>query len=135
MTQESPFFIRAFRTPVDPERLRSVRESIIQHALQAGLEKERAWDLASVADELLCNVDEHSGAAWMELSLERGPEGIRMRLNDDGREFDLKGAMQAAGEPSGRRDRGLGLFVVRQLVKSVERRRMADGANETLLHF
>jgi anti-sigma regulatory factor (Ser/Thr protein kinase) len=135
MVAESPFFVRAFRAPVDPERLRSVRESIVQHALDAGLPQTKAWDLASAADELLCNIDEHSGAGWMEISLEHGPNGTKMRLNDDGRDFDLAVAAEGADAPTGRRDRGLGLFVVKQLASSIQRRRLADGANETLLMF
>lgn len=135
MASGTPFFVRAFRSPVDPERLRSVRESIVQHALGIGLPQERAWDVASAADELLCNIDEHSGAAWMEISLEQGPSGPQLRLNDDGRDFDLSGAARDAAEPAGHRERGLGLYVVRQLARSIEHRRLPDGANETVLHF
>lgn len=135
MVAETPFFVRAFRSPVDPERLRSVRESIVTHALEKGLSRERAWDLAAAADELLCNIDEHSGAGWIEISLEADGDRTLLRVNDDGRDFDLPGAAQKAGPPTGKRERGLGLFVVKSLARSIEHRRLQDGANETLLHF
>lgn len=127
--------MRAFRAPVDPERLRSVRESIVDQALQKGLAKERAWGLAAAADELLCNIDEHSGAAWIEISLESQGEATVLRVNDDGRHFDLGQAAGAALQPSGKRERGLGLYLVKSLARSIQHRRLDDGANETLLQF
>lgn len=135
MVAETPFFVRAFRSPADPDRLRAVREGIVTHALEQGLPRERAWDLASAADELLCNIDEHSGAAWIEVSLETKGDSVLMRVNDDGRDFDLSAAAAEAAAPGGHRERGLGLFVVRSLARSIEHRRLQDGANETLLHF
>lgn len=135
MVAETPFFVRAFRSPVDPERLRSVRESIVTHALEKGLAKERAWDLAAAADELLCNIDEHSGAAWIEISLEKDGDKTLMRVNDDGRSFDVDQAVAKAAAPTGKRERGLGLFLVKSLAHSIEHRRLTDGANETLLQF
>lgn len=135
MVAETPFFVRAFRSPVDPDRLRAVRESIVTHALEKGLAKERAWDLAAAADELLCNIDEHSGAAWIEISLENDGERTLLRVNDDGRDFDLPAAAEKAAAPTGKRERGLGLFVVKSLARTIEHRRLKDGANETLLQF
>lgn len=135
MVQEVPFFVRAFRSPVDPERLRSVRESIVTHALEKGLEQEKAWGLAAAADELLCNIDEFSGAAWIEISLEAHGDQTLLRVNDDGRKFDLGGAAVDASTPTGKQERGLGLFLVKSLARAIEHRRLDDGANETLLHF
>jgi anti-sigma regulatory factor (Ser/Thr protein kinase) len=120
---------------VDPERLRTVRESIVLHALERGLPKERAWDMAAAADELLTNIDEHSGAAWIEISLEQEGERTLLRVNDDGREFDVEAAVNARTAPNNHRMRGLGLFVVRTVAQSVQHRRLDDGANETLLSF
>lgn len=135
MVAETPFFVRAFRSPVDPERLRSVRESIVTHALEKGLAKERAWDLAAAADELLCNIDEHSGAAWIEISLENDGDTTTLRVNDDGRDFDVDAAAERSQSPTGKRERGLGLYLVKSLARRIEHRRLADGANETVLQF
>jgi anti-sigma regulatory factor (Ser/Thr protein kinase) len=132
---ETPFFVRAFRSPVDPDRLRAVREGIVTHALKQGIPQERAWDLASAADELLCNIDEHGGAAWIEVSVERTADGALLRVNDDGRSFDVVSAAARAQGPLGRQERGLGLYVVQSLARSIEHRRLEDGANETLLHL
>lgn len=138
MVAEMPFFVRAFRSPVDPERLRSVREGIVQHALERGLSRERAWDLASAADELLCNIDEHAAAAWMEVSVEMGEDGPLLRISDDGRPFDLNAAVEGAADkvkPGRWKERGLGLLVVSRLARSIQHRRSDDGANETVLSF
>jgi len=135
LTDRSPFFVRAFRSPVDPARLRTVRESIVLHAIERGLPQERAWEMAAAADELLCNIDEHSGAAWIEISLEQDGEHTLMRVNDDGRDFDLAGAVAAMMAPNNHRERGLGLFVVKSFARSVQHRRLEDGANETVLSF
>lgn len=135
MTAESPFFVRAFRSPVDPDRLRTVREGIVVHAIEHGLPKELAWDIAAAADELLCNIDEHGGAAWIEISLEQDGNETIMRLNDDGRDFDLNAAVEAISLPNTKRERGLGLFVVKSVARSIQHRRLEDGANETRLSF
>jgi anti-sigma regulatory factor (Ser/Thr protein kinase) len=137
MVDALPFFVRAFRSPVDPDRLRLVRENIVAHALEKGLPQTQAWDLASAADELLCNIDEHSGAAWMEVAVELGEDGPRLRISDDGRPFNVQAATLAAADslPRGGRDRGLGLVVVARMARSVEHRRLDDGANETVLSF
>lgn len=135
MTLEQPFFVRAFRSPVDPDRLRTVRESIVTHVIERGLPKERAWDMAAAADELLTNIDEHAGAAWIEISLEQAGERTILRINDDGRAFDVEKAVGAIVEPNNHRERGLGLFVVKSMAQSVQHRRLDDGANETLLSF
>jgi anti-sigma regulatory factor (Ser/Thr protein kinase) len=120
---------------VDPDRLRTVRESIVLHAVERGLPQERAWDMAAAADELLCNIDEHAGAAWIEISLEQEGERTLMRVNDDGREFDVASAISGIQAPNNHRERGLGLFVVKSVTHSVKHRRLEDGANETLLSF
>ena len=135
MTVEQPFFVRAFRSPVDPDRLRTVRESIVMHAIEKGLPKERAWDMAAAADELLCNIDEHAGAAWIEISLEQAGNETLLRINDDGRYFDLNAAVDAITVPNNHRERGLGLYVVKSMARSFRHRRLEDGANETLLSF
>jgi anti-sigma regulatory factor (Ser/Thr protein kinase) len=132
---EQPFFVRAFRSPVDPDRLRTVRESIVTHVIERGLPKERAWDMAAAADELLTNIDEHAGAAWIEISLEQAGEQTLLRINDDGRAFNVQAAVEGIVAPNNHRERGLGLFVVKSMAQSVQHRRLDDGANETLLSF
>jgi anti-sigma regulatory factor (Ser/Thr protein kinase) len=135
LTLEQPFFVRAFRSPVDPDRLRTVRESIVTHVIERGLPKERAWDMAAAADELLTNIDEHAGAAWIEISLEDAGELTLLRINDDGRPFDVGAAIASISAPNNHRERGMGLYVVKSMAQSVQHRRLEDGANETLLSF
>lgn len=135
MVAAGPFFVRAFRSPVDPDRLRAVREGIVAQALARGMPSSRAWDLAAVADELLCNIEEHAGAGWIEISLEEDGGGTLLRLNDDGRDFDVAAAVVQAPGPEGRRERGLGLHLVRSVARVVRHRRTDQGANETLVHL
>jgi len=136
MTAAVPFFVRAFRAPVTPARLRSVREGLLQEALAQGIPEPKAWDLAAAADELLCNIEEHSNARWMEISAETGEDGETvLRICDDGRAFDVTQAVGKAPGPSGWRERHLGLWMVKRLANAMESRRSDDGANEILIRF
>lgn len=136
MAPAVPFFVRAFRAPVTPARLRSVREGLLQEALNQGIVEEKAWNLVAAADEILCNIEEHSNARWMEISAERSDEGEAvLRICDDGHDFDISKAAAKAPGPSGWRERHLGLWMVKRLASAMESRRSPEGANEILIRF
>jgi anti-sigma regulatory factor (Ser/Thr protein kinase) len=136
MAPSSPFFVRAFRAPVTPARLRSVRDGLLQEALARGVPEPKAWDLFAAADELLCNIEEHSNARWMEISAEQGDDGEAvLRIVDDGRDFDVSKASIKAPGPSGWRERHLGLWMVARLARAMESRRSPEGGNEILIRF
>ncbi len=56
--------------------------------------------LYRIAQEALQNVEKHAGASRVRLVLERGPEGVRLVVEDDGRGFDPDTLTQAEAGPS-----------------------------------
>jgi len=136
MAPAVPIFVRAFRAPVTPARLRAVREALLAEAMVHGFSQELAWSLSAAADELLCNIEEHGTAGWMEISVEMGEHGAPLlRICDDGGLFDTAAAALKAPGPAPHRERRLGLWMVQQFAGRVEHRRLPGGANETLLTF
>lgn len=117
--------------------MRNLRGSLLAYALDSGLEKEEAWRLAAVADELVSNLEEHGNADWLQVSAElpHDHEPLRLRLLDNSHGFNLVLAAAVAEEPDGLRERGLGLFMVRQATRSLWQGHTSKGENETVLEF
>ena len=84
-----------------------------------GVPAEVATPLSLVLAELLQNAVEHAAPSYVEVSLARGPGGLRVTVTDDGR-----------GLPEGYEDR-LGLQIVRTLVESELRGTLALAAGES----
>ena len=131
------FFVESLHPPLGAEGVRDLRDSLLEKALQAGVTEEQAWKLAAAADELVCNLEEHGNAGSLGLSAEltEGHEPLRLRIRDNGQGFNLVRAAAMAEGPTGRQERGLGLWMVRQATRSLSQERTAAGENETVLEF
>lgn len=79
------------------------------------LDDEQRTVLFRVAQEAIANVARHATSSRLEVTIEKLTDGIGMKIKDDGKSFDVKGAMQVRG---GKR---LGLLGMR------ERLEMAGG--------
>lgn len=82
----------------------------------SGLERldiSRRTVLYRVAQEALSNVARHAGATRVDLSIERLPAGLRMKIQDDGASFDVERALD------GRGSNRLGLLGMRERVEMV----------------
>lgn len=82
----------------------------------SGLERldiSRRTVLYRVAQEALSNVARHAGATRVDLSIERLPAGLRMKIQDDGASFDVERALD------GRGSKRLGLLGMRERVEMV----------------
>jgi len=75
-----------------------------------GLPDAGATALFRFAQEALGNVERHAEATNVQLSLQTLPEGVRLRITDDGRGFDVEGVQRSARQ-------GLGLTHLRERVE------------------
>ena len=99
-------------------------------AASQGVSQELRPQLELVVEELCTNVMEHSGAAWLELSLACEQGRVWVRINDNGRPFDVLEGMQGSRfDLSKVEDRHLGLYMVEQLTRTIRRSRDAQGIN------
>jgi signal transduction histidine kinase len=82
----------------------------------AGVEKldnHRRTTLYRVAQEALTNVARHAQASVVELSIDKLPNGIGMKIKDDGRSFQVDRVLQA------KKNKRLGLLGMRERVEMV----------------
>jgi PAS domain S-box-containing protein len=77
------------------------------------LETDRRTVLFRVAQEALTNVARHAQATRVEVSIQKQPQGICMKIKDDGKSFDVKRAMLARGA------KRLGLLGMRERLEMV----------------
>ena len=75
-----------------------------------GLPDAGATALFRFAQEALGNVERHAEATNVQLSLQSLPDGVRLRITDDGRGFDVEGVQRSARQ-------GLGLTHLRERVE------------------
>jgi anti-sigma regulatory factor (Ser/Thr protein kinase) len=131
----APIFYKKLSKPFSPLELRQFREEQVQVAKAAGLSEILAWDLAAVADELVCNIVEHADAQWLEWSLVvEGMERAKLVLKDNGRVFNPAKLANTAETLAGDfTHRNMGLLMVRRTVESMEYNRLDDGSNELIL--
>jgi anti-sigma regulatory factor (Ser/Thr protein kinase) len=122
--------------PFDAVKFREAREEIVASCLRQGIAEVNAWDLSAAADELLCNVLEHSEAQWLDLGVcQNAANGmVRLRLLDDGQRFDValatEHAEEAAGDGNGRH---MGLVMIKGVSKDLRYEQRPDGGNELVL--
>ena len=112
--------------PFDPIKLRLARQTILDYCYAEGMDEEIQWSMASMADELACNILEHGRATWIQLELVRSPEGISLVVRDNGVAFDP--TMPPALDPDA--ERGLGLQMVHSMAPTLTYRR-GSNLNET----
>lgn len=130
------FFQQRLLKPYNSDAVRQAREDLVDACMRQGVKPEQAWDLSAAADELLCNVVEHSDAQWLDLGVcQNAVDGmLRLRLLDNGQRFDVAlataGAVEAAGDGN---NRHLGLVMIKGVSKELSYRRLAEGGNELVL--
>lgn len=69
--------------------------------------------LFRVAQEALTNVSRHAQASRVDVVIERLPNGVCMRISDDGKSFDVEGAMHVKGR------KRLGLLGMRERLEMI----------------
>ena len=94
-------------------RLSSVRASLTAFAAVEQLDAGKRTVLFRVAQEALTNVGRHAQASRVEVSIQKLPDGIGMKIRDDGRSFDVERALQANG------GKHLGLLGMRERLEMV----------------
>ena len=77
------------------------------------LEMARRTVLFRVAQEALTNVARHAHASRVEVSIQKQPEGICMKIKDDGKSFEVQSVMLARGA------KRLGLLGMRERLEMV----------------
>jgi anti-sigma regulatory factor (Ser/Thr protein kinase) len=139
MNDDAPwiwFFQQRLLRPFDAKSFRLAREELLQACLRQGILKEQAWDLSAAADELLCNVLEHSDAQWLDLGVcQNALDGmLRLRLLDNGQRFDVALATNKAPEVAGDgNNRHLGLLMIRGVSRELSYSQRPEGCNELVL--
>jgi anti-sigma regulatory factor (Ser/Thr protein kinase) len=110
----------------DPEKLGAVRESAEQLAIAIGFSQDISSKIVLALDEALVNVIKHGyeGASGKPIDIVMsalepgGPEGIRIVIEDEGRQVDpskIRGRDLDDVRPG-----GLGVFLMRSIMDHVE---------------
>jgi anti-sigma regulatory factor (Ser/Thr protein kinase) len=115
--------------------IKDVRDNVRKECENLQLDPKDSFVLFFIADELCCNVMEHSQAKKMELKVEARGNDFLMELKDDGVAFDtgFKLEMAKTGEVRTDGDRRLGLALVSRLVDQIEYERSTQGFNQLKL--
>ena len=100
-------FMKSFTTRT------GVRTSLTAYAAVEQLDTAKRTVLFRVAQEALTNVARHAQASRVEVSIEKLRDHVRMRINDDGKSFDVERTLGANG---GKR---LGLLGMRERLEMV----------------
>lgn len=130
------FFQTRLHRPFEASKFREAREELLKSCLKQGMPEESAWDLSAAADELLCNVLEHSDAQWLDLGVcQNATDGmLRLRLLDNGQRFDVALASEKAPELAGDgNNRHLGLVMIKGVSRELSYRFTPEGGNELVL--
>jgi anti-sigma regulatory factor (Ser/Thr protein kinase) len=120
------FFQARLNRPFSAESFRAAREELVESCARQGIAAVHAWDLSAAADELLCNVLEHSDAQWLDLGVCQNAVDsmLRLRLLDNGQRFDVALAADKSPELAGDgNNRHLGLVMVSTRRRDVKHRR------------
>ena len=130
------FFQTRLHRPFEAVKFREAREELLASCMKQGMPEESAWDLSAAADELLCNVLEHSAAQWLDMgACQNALDGmLRLRVLDDGLRFDVALATEKAPEAAGDgNNRHMGLVMIQNVSKDLNYRRLPEGGNELVL--
>jgi anti-sigma regulatory factor (Ser/Thr protein kinase) len=113
-----------------PDEVSRLRDKVGSSLELLGVERYQIHRLVSIADELVCNILEHSSAAWVELGIEPGETSVKMHLRDDGAAFDSAEAIRTSSlEDSSDEGRHLGHYMVRQMATYYGYLREEPGVN------
>lgn len=115
------------------EHMDRLHDELRGHLSRAGIDGPSAYVLQTVADEMVCNILEHSSALWIELEIHPVGEKVALMIRDNGEPFDPLPAMRAntPQQQALRSDpRNLGLYMAGQLGKEWVYRRLQGGVNQ-----
>lgn len=129
---------KRLQRPFNGAEISAIRREILDDCQAQGLPNSLGWDLVSTADELLCNVWEHSRADWVdfEMNLDPARGTAHMVIRDNGRGFDFEAAVARAEEAAGNgTNRKMGLMLVKRTVDEMRFRRRPEGINELTLEL
>jgi signal transduction histidine kinase len=90
-----------------------VRASLTAFAAVEDLDSAKRTVLFRVAQEALANVARHAGASRVQVSIQKLPNRVCMKINDDGKSFDFEGVLRA------NRGKRLGLLGMRERLEMV----------------
>lgn len=116
--------------------LGAIRQAVLHISARAGLSEIKSAQLEMAVDEACSNVIEHSyggesDSSELRVRLIREPGGITVEICDRGAGFDFD--TQPARAPSDyldeRRQRGLGMFIIRCFVDSASYQRATPDGN------
>ncbi len=130
------FYQSRLHRPFETESFREAREALLESCLRQGIPEVQAWDLAAAADELLCNVLEHSDAEWIDLGVcQNAVDGmLRLRMLDNGQRFDVALAAESSDAAAGDgNNRHMGLVMIKGVSTGLSYRQLPEGGNELVL--
>jgi serine/threonine-protein kinase RsbW len=111
---------------------------IASEARALGATERQSFGAQLCAEELLVNAMNHGGRELLAvaIALDRLPDRLRLRLEDDGAAFDLLDAPERRSDPSLSQSRpgGWGVSLVRRFADRIECNRLED-ANVVVLEF
>ena len=122
-----------FGTDFRPENVDRLRIKVGECLDRGGIKGSTAFLLLNLMDELICNILEHSHATWVELEMHPSADHVLLLFRDDGTRFDPGTSLKephiekAVDSEDGR---SMGLYMVAQIARSWEYRRVDGAVNE-----
>jgi anti-sigma regulatory factor (Ser/Thr protein kinase) len=122
---------------LEPEKVDEVRRTAESWLLQGGVDISVRAAVVTVLEELCTNIMEHSTASQLEVSLAWFKEGVLIAVQDDGAAFDplnlIRERDYSKGLANHRSDRSLGLYMVKELTRSLRYFREMEGVNRLVM--
>lgn len=128
--------------PGNYKNLEAISEFIIEQAEQAGFSPREVYAIQTAVEEACANIIDHAyggeDIGKIEIKVSEIQNGLRITLQDDGEPFDPKEVPEPdiTSPLEIRRERGLGIFFMRQLMdKVVFEFSQKEGNTLTLVKF
>jgi anti-sigma regulatory factor (Ser/Thr protein kinase) len=112
----------------DQDSLYALRSAVAAHAAEAGLPRQRVYDVAAAAHELAANAVRH-GAGHGRLRLWADAKALHLQVSDDG---PVKGDTAGPDPAEWQREHAHGLWIIDQLADLVSVDRHAAGTTVTV---
>jgi len=112
--------------PGDFKSLERISKLVIREAEKVGFNPEEVYNIQISVDEAVSNIIDHAYGldvlGYIEIWVERLHDGIRISILDDGEPFDPATIPDPVLDRplEERRERGLGLYIMRKLMDEVE---------------
>lgn len=115
----------------DGDSLYALRSAVAAHAADAGLARDRVYDVVTAVHELAANAVRH-GAGHGRLRLRADSKALHCQVSDDGPADQDPAPPDAAAWP---REPGHGLWIIDQIADRVRLERAASGATVVTVTF